>query len=117
MAQDFDTPRTARRREREKTVVSQMIAIFCAGHHDAAARRERSHCGERICPACAELDALAVRRTARCRRMEAKTSCRDCEHHCYPPAEAERIRAVMRYAGPRMLLRHPVAAIRHLLGR
>ena len=29
----------------------------------------------------------------------------------------ERIRAVMRYAGPRMLKKHPLAAIRHLLGK
>ena len=29
----------------------------------------------------------------------------------------DRIRSVMRYAGPRMLTKHPVAAVRHLLGR
>ena len=29
----------------------------------------------------------------------------------------ERIRAIMRYAGPRMMLHHPVAAVRHLLGK
>jgi hypothetical protein len=28
-----------------------------------------------------------------------------------------RIREVMRYAGPRMTLYHPVLAIRHLIGR
>jgi hypothetical protein len=27
----------------------------------------------------------------------------------------ERVRAVMRYAGPRMLLRHPILAVLHLL--
>jgi hypothetical protein len=27
----------------------------------------------------------------------------------------QKVRQVMRYAGPRMLLRHPVLAIRHLL--
>jgi len=117
MVQTADSPRAARRREREQTVISQMIALYCAGHHDAGSRRERAHCGEPVCPACAALDEAAVRHTARCRRMETKTSCRACEHHCDPPAEAEQIRAVMRYAGPRMLLRHPVAAMRHLLGR
>ena len=33
------------------------------------------------------------------------------------PQMRERIRAVMRYAGPRMITRHPVAAVRHLLGK
>ncbi len=27
----------------------------------------------------------------------------------------ERVRVVMRYAGPRMLFRHPILAVRHLL--
>jgi hypothetical protein len=29
----------------------------------------------------------------------------------------QRIRDVMRYAGPRMLYHHPIAAIRHMLGK
>ena len=38
-------------------------------------------------------------------------------NHCYKPEMRERIRQVMRYSGPRMITKHPVAAIRHLLGR
>ena len=117
MPQKPDSPRVARRREREKLVVSQMIAIYCAGHHPAADRTARGLCGEPVCPECADLDRFAVLRTERCRKMETKTSCKNCEHHCYPPKMEERIRQVMRYAGPRMLYRHPVAAIRHMLGK
>ena len=47
--------------------------------------------------------------------MAHKTSCEECGNHCYAPAQREQIRAIMRYAGPRMILHHPVAAIRHLL--
>lgn len=112
-----DTPKTARRREREKRTVSQMIALYCAGNHDASARTEQALCGEPVCPACAELDAYAALRTERCRKMDVKTSCDECENHCYKPEMRERVRAVMRYAGPRMLAKHPVAAIRHLLGK
>lgn len=112
-----DTPRTARRREREKRTLSQMIAIHCAGSHDVATRTERAHCGEAVCPECARLDAYAVARTERCRNMDVKTSCEECGNHCYRPDMREAVRAVMRYAGPRMLTKHPVAAIRHLLGR
>lgn len=112
-----DTLAVARRREREKLVVSQMVALYCAGHHACSAQTETAFCGEALCPDCAELDRFAVARTAACRKMATKTSCKNCEHHCYPPTMEERIRAVMRYAGPRMLLHHPVAAVRHMLGK
>ena len=112
-----DSPQTARRRAREQRTISQMVALYCADNHAAAERTETAHCGEAVCPACAGIDAYAVLRTERCRKMDVKTSCDECEHHCYKPEERERIRAVMRYAGPRMLKKHPLAAIRHLLGK
>ena len=117
MARTPDTPAVARRREREKRTISQMVALYCAGNHDAAARTERAHCGEAVCADCAAIDAYAVLRTERCRKMEVKTSCEECGNHCYAPEKRDEIRAVMRYAGPRMLGKHPVAAVRHLLGR
>ena len=94
MARTPDTPAVARRREREKRTISNMVAL---------------------CPACKAIDDYCVLRTERCRSMAHKTSCEECGNHCYAPAEREQIRAIMRYAGPRMILYHPVAAIRHLL--
>ncbi len=47
--------------------------------------------------------------------MEEKTFCSNCTVHCYRPEMRERIRTVMRYAGPRMLFHHPVIAIRHMI--
>ena len=112
-----DTPKTARRRQREMRTISQMIALYCTQNHGDVERRDVAHCGELICAECAALDAYAVMRTQRCRKMEVKTSCDECENHCYRSEERERIRAVMRYAGPRMLTKHPIAAVRHLLGK
>lgn len=97
--------------------ISQMIALYCANNHDACLRTEQAHCGEAVCAECALLDAYAVKRTAQCRKMDVKTSCEECGNHCYHPTQREAIRQVMRYAGPRMLTKHPIAAIRHLLGR
>ena len=54
-------------------------------------------------------------RTETCRYGPLKGSCKQCTVHCYAPAQREKIRAVMRYAGPRMLLYHPLEALRHLL--
>ena len=117
MARTPDTPAVARRREREQRTISQMVALYCVGNHGRANRTEISFSGERICPDCKAIDEYCVRRTERCRSMAHKTSCEACGNHCYAPAERERIRAIMRYAGPRMMLHHPVAAVRHLLGR
>ena len=112
-----DSPKTAKRRQREMRTISQMITLYCAQNHGDAERRNVAHCGEPVCDECAALDAYAVKRTQRCRKMEVKTSCDECENHCYRPEERERIRTVMRYSGPRMLTRHPVAAVRHLMGK
>ncbi len=112
-----DSPKTAKRRVREKLTISQMVALYCADNHTPETRTEIAHCGEAVCAACARIDAYAVLRTERCRKMEVKTSCEECGNHCYAPAAREEIRMVMRYAGPRMLKHHPIAAIRHLLKR
>lgn len=112
-----DTPAVARRREREKRVISYMICLYCSKHHAAHERTHVAHCGERVCPDCLELDSFAVKRTERCPNMATKTSCNKCAHPCYPAAMRNNIRSVMRYAGPRMIYTHPLAAIRHLLGK
>lgn len=115
MSRAEDIPAIAKRRAREKRTISQMVALYCAGNHPAGARTETAHCGEPVCPDCKAIDDYCVQRTDRCRQMGTKTSCEECPYHCYAPAERERIRAVMRYAGPRMLRHHPIAAVRHLL--
>jgi hypothetical protein len=51
----------------------------------------------------------------RCPFHPDKPPCSKCPVHCYNPALRERIREVMRYAGPRMLGKHPVMAVRHLI--
>ena len=46
--------------------------------------------------------------------METKTFCSQCKVHCYKKDKREQIRKVMRFSGPRMLVYHPIMAIRHL---
>lgn len=41
------------------------------------------------------------------------SSCSQCRVHCYAPAQRQAIKDVMRYAGPRMLLSHPVMTVCH----
>jgi Nitrous oxide-stimulated promoter len=88
------------------STVSAMVRIYCRAHHADASGG--------LCPACAELTRYAEMRLATCPFGEEKTTCRECPVHCYRAGEREAMRVVMRYAGPRMLWRHPLLAIRHL---
>lgn len=101
MAKDVQT-----KREREKAMVSQMIALYCKKQH---------HTKQSLCPDCAALDAYARQRSDCCPFMETKTFCSNCKVHCYKPEMREKIRQVMRFSGPRMLFHHPIAAIRHVM--
>lgn len=67
----------------------------------------------RLCPECERLRAYALTRIARCPHMETKTFCSVCPTPCYQAQMREQMRAVMRWAGPRMLLRRPWQALRH----
>lgn len=58
--------------------------------------------------------AYAETRLAHCPFRDAKPTCRRCEIHCYCPEMRARIAVVMRFAGPRMLVRHPVLVLRHM---
>ena len=90
----------------EKDVIEKMIHIYCKGKH----KSESCPCEE-----CEELKEYAFQRLSRCAYGENKPTCKKCPIHCYKPAMKEKIRLVMKYAGPRMVLYHPVLAIKHLL--
>ena len=107
MARTPDTARVAAKREREKRMVSEMIALYCRKKHGTR--------GGELCPECAELEAYARLRSDRCPFMETKTFCSNCRVHCYKPEMREKIREVMRFSGPRMIFHHPVAAVRHVI--
>ena len=64
---------------------------------------------------CEELLRYAHARLDHCPFGEKKSACKECTVHCYKPVMRERMRQVMRFSGPRMLLYAPWQAIRHLL--
>jgi hypothetical protein len=84
-----------------------MIRMFCDAHHERA--------DEGLCPVCEELLCYAQERLRRCPFGENKGACSKCEIHCYKPEMRSRMMKVMCYCGPRMIARHPLLAIHHLL--
>ncbi len=95
-----------KKREKEKQVVTLMIRLYCRKKHGA---------GNTLCPDCAALAEYACARSDECPFMESKTFCSNCKVHCYRSDMREKIREVMRFSGPRMMLYHPVMAVRHLI--
>jgi len=96
-----------RRRGREFQTIAAMLSLYCRAHH----RTKRGT----LCSDCAELHDYARLRLDRCRFGDDKPTCAACPVHCYKADMRERVRQVMRWAGPRMLLRHPILSLRHLL--
>lgn len=93
------------KREREKKMVSLMLSVYCRKKH-----------GERfLCPDCKALETYAHDRSEKCPFMETKTFCSNCKVHCYKKDMREKIRVVMRFSGPRMMLYDPIMALSHVI--
>jgi hypothetical protein len=92
---------------RERLTMARMVGIYCSAHH------ERSVDG--LCASCQDFLDYAELRLQKCPYGDDKPTCANCPVHCYKPARREHAREIMRYAGPRMLLRHPLLAITHKL--
>ena len=129
----------------EKRTVRHMIELWCRKNHGGQACREMGsmgggeeshggggdgshggqgshecqvgHGGQGLCGECRELLEYSLARLDHCKFGNAKTKCHKCPVHCYRPDMREKIRTVMRFSGPRMLLYHPLEALRYLFSR
>ncbi len=106
-------------------VVAGLAAIYCSGFHRERVRAALSSeaaglgvYGRRVpilCDECAGHIRYAEKRRAFCPK-DPKPFCAHCDVRCYQTDEAEWQRQMMRYAGPRSMLRgYAVPAIKHAL--
>lgn len=91
--------------EEEKRTVEKMIRLYCH-------KKERNRT---LCPQCAGLLDYAHIRLERCKFGNDKSTCQKCPVHCYKPQMREKMKEVMRWSGPRMILYHPVDAVKHII--
>ena len=96
-----------KRLARERLTLTEMIGMYCSAHHDIFR--------DTLCAACREFLDYAEVRLQMCPYGEDKPTCANCPIHCYKPARKAQASEIMRYAGRRMLLRHPLLAIAHQL--
>lgn len=94
-----------KRIEKEKRTVKLMIELYCQKKHGHK---------ESLCEECSELLEYAHKRLSYCKFGDEKSSCSKCPIHCYKKDMKEKIKEVMRFSGPRILLYNPYEFIRHI---
>jgi hypothetical protein len=93
------------RTDKDKQTIRLMVKLYCTHHlHQTSISEEYE-----------QLIAYACSRLEHCRYGDDKPACKNCATHCYKPEMRDKIRTVMKWAGPRMLIYAPMAAIRHLM--
>ncbi len=93
--------------EREKETIRKMIEIYCW-------RKHKNKRGE-LCKECSELLKYAYEKLEKCPFGEEKPTCKKCKVHCYSPKMREKVKEVMRFSGPRLLIFSPLNWIVHEL--
>jgi len=92
--------------EREQETILKMVRIYCDRFHGPD--------GD-MCSGCRDLAGYAVNSVSRCPYGANKPVCGRCPANCFSKDRYLSLSAIMRYAGPRMLYKHPLLAVRHLL--
>nr|WP_245617912.1 nitrous oxide-stimulated promoter family protein [Carnobacterium gallinarum] len=52
-------------------------------------------------------------RLVSCRFGEEKTTCKKCLVHCYQEKYQRQMKRIMRYSGPKRIVKHPLLCIQH----
>lgn len=91
---------------RECKTMESMVDIFCHQRHGRV---------DDLCGDCRNLLEYSLLKLHKCSFGTRKPTCLKCSVHCYKAEMRDNVKAVMRYSGPRMLLRHPIMAFRHFL--
>jgi hypothetical protein len=96
--------------ENEKSAVEQMIKLYCRKHH----------AGDTIsfpCDECSTMIDYAFLKLDKCIYGDKKPSCKNCSSHCYNQKMRDKIKAVMRYSGPRLIYYYPILSIKYLINK
>lgn len=96
---------TIGRIQREKKVIKLMIEIYCKRNHRQM---------DGLCDECQALLDYAHKRLNYCKFGDKKTTCSKCPIHCYKKDMKAKIKKVMRFSGPRLLIYSPIELIRHM---
>lgn len=92
--------------EKEKEIISLMIKLYCRKVHASTAGP---------CEDCEKLLTYAHIRLSNCRYGSDKGYCGKCSTPCYKHDMKLKMKDVMRFSGPRLMIYQPLEFIRHLV--
>ena len=92
---------------KEKDTIKKSFAVYCNSHHDTK--------GEKLCPKCTALLATIFKKMSRCRYGITKPICDRCDNMCFGDANNKKFLEIMDASGKKMLMKHPVTAVKHKL--
>ncbi|MCJ8341825.1 MAG: nitrous oxide-stimulated promoter family protein [Cetobacterium sp.] len=95
-----------RRIDKEKEVITLMINLYC--------KKKHGNLDNALCSECRSLEEYAHKRLTYCKFGNKKSSCKKCPIHCYKKDMREKVKEVMKFSGPRILIYNPLEYIRHL---
>lgn len=89
---------------KEKETVGLMIKLYC----------KKKHSSMELCSQCTELLEYAKKKLSNCTYGNEKSYCVKCTTPCYNVDMKLKIKSVMRFSGPRLIIYKPMEFIRHL---
>ena len=90
--------------QREMRTIEAMTRIYCRHHHH-----------QDLCKECGTVLTYAFARIEKCLFGPEKPACNKCTVHCYSPAMKEEVKKIMHFSGPKMIYRHPIMALIHII--
>ena len=97
-----------RRNNREKETIKAMIRLYCNKVHGTKTG---------LCPECSGVLEYSLKRIDNCVFGVDKPPCEKCPVHCYKKDMRQKIKTIMRFSGPRMIMRHPWFAVMHIVDK
>ncbi len=94
--------------EREKITIKLMIEIYCRKNHG---------CKDMLCEECRQLLKYAHKRLSHCKFGEEKSTCGRCPIHCYKKNMRAKVKEVMKFSGPRLIICNPIEITKHILNK
>ena len=92
---------------KEKENIRKTFGIYCNANHGTT--------DNKLCPKCTALLTTAMLKIQRCPYGIAKPICDACETPCFGEVPTKEFRNIMKSGQKKMLLSHPLMAVRHKL--
>ena len=92
--------------QREKETINLMINIYCRKKHKSKKNE--------LCDECKELLEYANKRLDFCKFGDDKKFCSKCPIHCYKNDMKVKIKKVMKFSGPWLIIYSPMQLIKHI---